>query len=126
MRKEKMRKKVVCVLLFLCVVGIVLFALNRQKPADGDYIEYHFHNDQLLSQHYEKHGKEMGFKSKEEYEKAASDAANNKNALHKKEKEDNDDIYYVEATNEFVVISTDGYIRTYFFPPSGPRFFNKS
>ena len=120
-----MRKKIIYALLFLCIIGIVLFALNRQRQTDDDYIEYHFRNDQLLSQHYEKHGKEMGFKNKEEYEKAASDAANHKNALHKKEKEDNDDIYYVEATNEFVVISTDGYIRTYFCPDSGIRYFNK-
>ncbi len=39
---------------------------------------------------------------------------NNPDALHKLEKEDGDDVYFVEDTNEFVVVSTDGYIRTYF------------
>ena len=29
------------------------------------------------------------------------------------------------ATNEFVVVSTDGYIRTYFKPDSGLRYYNK-
>ena len=41
------------------------------------------------------------------------------------EKEDGDTVYYVEATNEFVVLSTDGYIRTYFLPDSGKRYFDR-
>ena len=50
---------------------------------------------------------------------------NNPNALHKNEKEDNDDVYYLEETNEFVIVSTDGYIRTYFYPDSGIDYYNK-
>ena len=42
----------------------------------------------MLESHYEKHGKEMGFVSSEEYEMAASDAVNNPESLHKTEKED--------------------------------------
>ncbi|MCI5950215.1 MAG: hypothetical protein SOX20_01340 [Parolsenella sp.] len=34
-------------------------------------------------------------------------------ALHKEEA-DGDDIYYLEETGELVVVSTKGYIRTYF------------
>ena len=86
---------------------------------------YKFRNKNLLDQHYEKHGREMGFASAEEYEKAASAVVNNPNALHKIEKEDGDDVYYVESTNEFVVVSTDGYIRTYFLPDRGIDYFNK-
>lgn len=87
--------------------------------------EYVFRNKKLLNQHYEKHGIEMGFSNAKEYEKAASAVINNPNALHKIEKEDGDDVFYVEATNEFAVLSTDGYIRTYFKPDSGKKYFDK-
>lgn len=87
--------------------------------------EYKFRNNNLLNQHYEKHGRDMGFENAQEYEKAASAVVNNPQALHKIEAEDGDDIYYIEATNEFVVVSTDGYIRTYFLPDRGIDYFNK-
>ena len=91
------------------------------KPAK----EYTFRNSSLLENHYQKHGIEMEFGSASEYEKAASDVANSPDALHKKEKEDNDDVYYIEATNEFVVVSTDGFIRTYFKPSSGKAYYDR-
>ena len=69
--------------------------------------------------------KDMGFVSSEEYEMAASDVVNNPKSLHKTEKEDGDDVYYKEDTNEFVVVSTDGYIRTYFNPDSGKKYFDR-
>ena len=90
-----------------------------------EYVEYNFRNNDRLTEHYKKHGKEMGFKSAEEYEDAASDVVNNPNALHKTEKEDGDDVYYVEDTNEFVVVSSDGYIRTYFYPSAGIDYYNR-
>jgi pyocin large subunit-like protein len=67
----------------------------------------------------------MGFSSAEEYEKAASEVVENKDALHKTEKEDGDDVYYLEETNEFVIVSTDGYIRTYFNPSNGIDYYNR-
>lgn len=88
-------------------------------------VSYKFRNNKLLTQHYEKHGIEMGFKSKEAYEAAASAVINNPDALHKTEKEDGDYVYYVEATNEFVILSTDGYIRTYFLPSAGISYYNR-
>lgn len=84
-----------------------------------------FRNSKLLNEHYEKHGIDMGFPDAASYEKAASAVVTNPDALHKIEKEDGDDVYYVEATNEFVIVSTDGYIRTYFLPDSGIKYFNK-
>ena len=104
------------------------YTITDTEPAITDsipYTEYRFRSDKLLTQHYEKHGIEMGFDSKEAYEKAASDAVNNPEALHKIEAEDGDDVYYVEATNEFVVVSTDGYIRTYFKPSGGKAYFDR-
>lgn len=74
-----------------------------------------FRNDKLFYEHYEKHGKEMGFESAEEYLKAANEVVNNPDTLHKYEEEDGDDVYFLEVTGEFVVVSTDGYIRTYYY-----------
>lgn len=96
-----------------------------ENESSSEYISYKFRNNNLLTQHYEKHGIEMGFSSKEAYEKAASDVINNPNALHKTEKEDGDFVYYVEDTNEFVILSTDGYIRTYFLPSAGISYYNR-
>lgn len=78
------------------------------------YKNYTFRNNKLFASHYQKHGAEMDCNSPEEYLQKANDVINNPNALHKLEAEDNDDVYYLESTQEFVIVSTDGYIRTYF------------
>lgn len=88
-------------------------------------VSYRFRNKNLLNQHYEKHGIEMGFDSAESYEAAASAVINNPEALNKVEAEDGDFVYYVEATNEFVILSTDGYIRTYFLPSGGKAYYDR-
>jgi pyocin large subunit-like protein len=67
----------------------------------------------------------MGFASAAEYEAAASAVINNPAALSKTEKEDGDYVYYVEATNEFVILSLDGYIRTYFYPSAGKAYYDR-
>lgn len=111
-------------LLFFCIFSLVLpTGCDKQVVVDNQ--EYHFRNENLLESHYEKHGIEMGFSTEEEYQTAASLVVNNPKALHKKEKEDNDDVYYLEETNEFVIVSTDGYIRTYFNPNSGIEYYNR-
>ena len=92
---------------------------------EADAFTFHFRSEKLLNDHYEKHGAEMGFASPEEYEKAASAVVNDPESLHKLEKDDGDDVYYLEKTNEFVVVSTDGYIRTYFLPDAGIAYYNK-
>ena len=65
----------------------------------------------------------MGFATPAEYEAAAAAVVNSPDALHKLEKEDGDDVYYIESTNEFVIVSTDGYIRTYYHPHKRQRIF---
>ena len=97
-----------------------------ESPADyDDETAYVFRNSKLLNDHYKKHGEEMGFASAEEYEEAASAVVNSPDALHKKEKDDNDDVYYIEETNEFVVVSSDGYLRTYFLPDKGKAYYDR-
>lgn len=92
---------------------------------DSEYVEYWFRTKKLRDEHYEKHGKEMGFSDADDYRRAASDVVNDPRALHKIEQEDGDDVYYIEETNEFVVVSTDGYLRTYFNPDRGKAYFDK-
>ena len=94
----------------------------RQTEAQ---VEYTFRNAERLQEHYQKHGIEMGFASALEYEQAASAVVNNPDSLHKLEAEDGDDVYYLEETNEFVIVSQSGYIRTYFQPSSGMDYFNR-
>lgn len=93
------------------------------EPSAGQV--YTFRSEKLLLSHYEKHGIEMGFDSAEAYAAAANQVIHNPESLHKLEAEDGDDVYYLEATNEFVVVSTDGYIRTYFQPDSGIDYYNR-
>ena len=96
---------------------------------DGTYVEYHFRSKKLLNEHFEKHGAEFkddfDYKTAQEYEKGASDVVNNSEALHKTEAEDGDGVYYIEATNEFVILSKDGYIRTYFRPNGGKSYYDR-
>ena len=87
--------------------------------------DYTFRNNKLLNEHYEKHGIEMGFASAEEYAAAANLVIHHPDTLHKIEKEDGDTCFYYEAANLFVVLSTDGYIRTFFSPDSGKKYYDK-
>ena len=98
----------------------VVITDNAQTAKD-----YRFRNEKLLNEHFEKHGGEFGYSSATEYETAASKVINDVRALHKLEKEDGDDVYYIEETNEFVILSSDGYIRTYFKPNSGIKYHEK-
>ncbi len=75
---------------------------------------YEFRKHRYLTEHFEKHGDEFPYDTEEAYLQGANNVINNPDALHKLEEEDGDDVYFVEDTNEFVVVSTDGYIRTYF------------
>ena len=105
--------------------NIVTESDGSSETSLEDYIEYYFRNEDLLEQHYKKHGMEMGFESMEAYEEAAGAVVYHPDVLVKTEKEDGDFVYYIEESNEFVVISQDGYIRTYFNPSDGIEYFNR-
>ena len=87
--------------------------VNRTQTESNTAVQsaYLFRSDELLEEHFEKHGRGMGFASSEEYLAGA--------------KEDGDDVYYVQSTNDFVVVSTDGFIRTYFRPEDGIAYYNR-
>ncbi len=86
---------------------------------------YTFRREEYLTEHFEKHGAEFNYATKEEYEAGANRVIASEDALYKTEAEDGDHIYYLEATNEIVFVSTDGYIRTYFRPRDGIEYFNR-
>lgn len=87
--------------------------------------DYEFRSKKLQDSHYEKHGIEMGFATVEDYVEAANMVIANPEALHKLEEEDNDHVYFLEETNEFVILSQDGYIRTYYIADGGLDYFNR-
>ena len=136
------------ILIIVAVLMILIFAyfMSKAKNSEGENSEkttenktetttetvmsstedeYTFRNNNRRDEHYEKHGKYMGFDDAEEYEEAASDVVNNPESLHKTEKEDGDDVYYLKDSNEFVIVSPDGYIRTYFNPDDGIAYYNR-
>lgn len=123
---EKNRKIIYVIAAVICMVlGLMLKNEDQSPTSTESYVEYYFRNDDLLEQHFEKHGMEMGFESMEAYEAAASAVVYHPDVLTKTEAEDGDYVYYVEETNEFVIISPDGYIRTYFNPSAGIDYFNR-
>ena len=73
-----------------------------------------FRNVDLLISHYQKHGGEVGASSPDEYQRKAAAVVSSENVLHKTESEDGDYVYFNPSTGEFVIVSTDGYIRTYY------------
>lgn len=148
----KKRNKTLIILIIALAVLVLVFGCNRAKTQENEQPQtsaqteqttateeqatttatteapqasYTFRYDDLLQSHYKKHGIEMGFDSAEAYLAAANAVIANPEALTKTEKEDGDMVYYVERTNEFVVLSTDGYIRTYFCPDSGKGYFDR-
>lgn len=76
--------------------------------------ELEFRNDHALEEHFEKHGDEMGCATADEYVARANAVIAHPEALHKLQAEDGDDLYFLEDTSEFVVVSPKGFIRTYF------------
>ena len=93
-----------------CKVKVV----KADKPNNNTQEYYSFRRPDYLTEHYKKHGIEMGFESEDAYLDGANAVINNPAALHKLEAEDQDHVYFIESTGEIVFLSQDGYIRTYF------------
>ena len=92
---------------------------------EDEEILYPFRSQEQLTDHYERHGVEMGYDTEESYVAGANGVVLSPDALHKLEEEDGDFVYYLEETNEFVVLSPDGYIRTYFCQDDGIDYYNR-
>lgn len=97
---------------------------NTSLDETLEEVNLNFRNKSLLKEHFEKHGQEFPYDTMEDYLAGANKMLNNPDKLHKTEAEDGDDVYYLEATNEFIIVSLDGYIRTYFKPRRGIDYYN--
>ncbi len=98
---------------------------QEEVVLEEEEILYPFRTQEQLTDHYERHGIEMGYDTEESYVAGANGVVLSPDALHKLEEEDGDFVYYLEETNEFVVLSPDGYIRTYFCPDDGIDYYNR-
>lgn len=89
---------------------------ESEQAYDVPVITHQFRSDEHLADHFEKHGAEVGASTIDEYLTMANAVINNPNSLTKIETDDgdNDTVYYLESTREFVIVSEDGYIRTYY------------
>ncbi|MGN0367261.1 MAG: hypothetical protein ACI4EK_00635 [Wujia sp.] len=131
MNNNKSKVLSIAGIFLLAICGVFINLINpTEQSVDSNYSnefskELTFRNADLRNEHYQKHGVEMGFSSASDYEAAAVHVVQNSDSLHKLEAEDGDDVYYLERTNEFVIVSTDGYIRTYFKPHDGIDYFNR-
>lgn len=99
-------------------------ASSTQTSQTAYATNFKFRSKKLMNEHFNKHGKAMGYASAEDYVAGANAVVSNPDALHKQQKEDGDDVYYLESTDEIVIVSTDGYIRTY-FNPGGIGYYNR-
>ena len=88
--------------------------------------QYTFRNKQRYDEHYEKHGAEFGDITKEQYLELANELINSSSdrVLHKYS-EDGDYMYFDQDTGHFLVLSEDGYIRTFFIPSAGIKYWNR-
>ena len=102
---------------------------SSEDEASSEFVrvEYTFRTQEQYDSHFNKHGKEFGEITKEEYLKKANDLIYNPSdtILHKTEAEDGDYIFYDTLNNEILFLSPDGYIRTYFRPDKGIEYYNK-
>ena len=101
--------------------------VSEQDESSREYTKYSFRSKKLFDQHFQKHGSEFGDITQEEYLRLANDLLNSDSdtVLHKTEKEDGDDVFFDTVTGYFLVLSTDGYIRTFFVPDKGIDYFNR-
>lgn len=85
---------------------------SQSPSADTELLE--FRSYEKLMDHFAKHGDEVGCDSPEAYVAAANEVIHDPQVLHRIQKEDGDDAYFLPRTGEFVVVSSKGYLRTYF------------
>ena len=85
-------------------------------------------NKKSLNKHYDNHGKSMGFDNKESYKQHAIKFANTidkKNCETFVDQKTGATYKYNKKTNEFAIITKDGYVTTYFKPKEGYSYYKK-
>ena len=114
------------VLVFIIVSAVSILKLNDETHTQNSNKGYSFRTEDLLNLHYQKHGSEFGNITKDGYLQSANEfITSNSSDILTKSENDGDMIYYCASTNEFLVLSQDGYIRTYFKPDDGIEYYNR-
>ncbi|MEG0072476.1 MAG: hypothetical protein RR362_01215 [Raoultibacter sp.] len=100
---------------------------STSAPVQPSEQRYRFASQEKFDQHYKKHGREFGDISQDEYLQKANDLIESSapTVKTKSEKTDGDTCYYDTATNEFLVLTKKGVIRTFFHPDDGIDYFNR-
>ena len=98
--------------------------IRERRAAKTEGEAYTFSSIDIRDELYESFGTDRGFSYAEKYEHGASSVINDSDAIMKIERESADRIYYVEATNELVVLSYDGFIKGYYCPKEGKEYFD--
>ena len=114
-------------LIWLCTT-LLLAAAVSWAGQSATVAHARFANPRLLGQHFQKHGAEFGARSAAEYEAMAAafieSATRGDKGIRSTSRANGDRLFYRDATNEFSVLSKDGFIRTYFKPDQGLRYWN--
>lgn len=79
-------------------------------------------NKKTLDKHFDEHGKNMGFHTKESYAAHAVKFANDvdrKNCVSFVDAKSGSTYKYNKVTNELAIVTKDGYVTTYYKPDKG-------
>jgi len=105
------------------------FVQDRNKDsstltATGDIIKTNFESVELLTRHYEKHGEEFGNITQEEYLIRANQLLQEplSEDVEQLIRSDGSISRYKFSTNEFLVVTKDGAIKTFFKPADGKEY----
>lgn len=109
-------------LLIKYIAGLFRGKVHIQE-FDTSIYKYTFYDTKSMVRHYVKHGAQTDCRNMEDYLYKANKVITDKNSLTKKQKKDNDTIFYNKRTNEFVVVAKAGYVRTYFI--ASDKYYNK-
>lgn len=97
---------------------------RENSSAQSEATAYYFRSEDIRLDRYNRYGKDMGFSSAEAYERGASAVINDPVALSKIDQDNGDWLFYVEESNELVIVSFDGVIKEYYYPAEGKVYFD--
>jgi pyocin large subunit-like protein len=104
---------------------------SKHKGQASEHINYPWAKDfnkKSLDTHFDDHAKSMGFDSKESYKQHAIKFANTvdrKNCESFVDGRTGATYKYNRVTNEFAIITKDGYVTTYYKPKGGYGYYKK-
>jgi pyocin large subunit-like protein len=126
-------RRLASILVYLAIAALTLLAgcdargrpheRSREAPAAERASAPRFAPGQL-ERHFRKHGREMGFATKEDYLRAAQALVRGGPGV-ETWRRGGDTLFYKEQTNEFAVLSDRNVIRTYFRPDGGRRYWER-